>query len=103
MKPTFCFLPRPGCPAAPPASHLIDFADVEQHSLLQLEPPDHTRLRKRVNRAFVARQIDSMAPDIETLVNQCIEKLDKRIQVAFIDVDEAFDVYAYLKCTVFDI
>lgn len=34
---------------------------------------------------------------IAPLVNQCIEKLDKRIQVAFIDVDEAFDVYAYLK------
>ena len=31
---------------------------------------------------------------IAPLVNQCIEKLDKRIQVAFIDVDEAFDVYA---------
>lgn len=70
----FARLPPPGCPATAPASHLIDFADVEQHSLLQLEPPDHTRLRKRVNRAFVARQIDSMAPDIEKLVNQCIDE-----------------------------
>lgn len=50
------------------------FAEVEAHSLLQLEPPSHTRLRKRVNRAFVARQIETMAEGIEAMVNRCIDQ-----------------------------
>ena len=35
-----------------PAAHLRPFLDVERHSLLELEPPEHTRLRNLVNRAF---------------------------------------------------
>jgi len=70
----FARLPPPGTPRTTPPKHLEQFHLVEQHSLLQLEPPEHTRLRKRVNRAFVARQIDSMASDIEALVNNCIDR-----------------------------
>ncbi len=75
----FARLPPPGTPAEPAPPHMQEFTRVEQHSLLQLEPPLHTRLRKRVNRAFVARQIDAMAPDIENLVNDCIDQfIDER-------------------------
>jgi len=72
--PRFARLPPPGTHAPKLPAHLQDFQHVEQHSLLQLEPPQHTRLRKRVNRAFVARHIESMADDIEMLVNHYIDR-----------------------------
>ena len=72
--PRFARLPPPGPSIPKIAPHLQDFGQVERHSLLQLEPPDHTRLRQRVNRAFVARQIDAMANGIEALVNECIDQ-----------------------------
>ncbi len=50
-----------------PKPHLRDFDALEEHSLLELEPPAHTRLRTLVNRAFVSRQIEQLRPDIEQL------------------------------------
>jgi len=72
--PRFARLPPPEIPALKSAPHLQDFGQVEQHSLLQLEPPTHTRLRKRVNNAFITRQVHTMEEDIEALVNNCIDK-----------------------------
>jgi len=70
----FARLPPTGTEPTKAANHMGNFTQVEAHSLLQLEPPDHTRLRKRVNRAFVARQIEAMAPQIEQQVNACIDE-----------------------------
>lgn len=39
----------------------------EQWSLLSLEPPDHTRLRRLVSKVFTPRSIAAMRPDIESL------------------------------------
>jgi cytochrome P450 len=55
------------------ASHLKPFAAHEQHSLLELEPPVHTRLRGLVNRAFLSRQIERLRP---TLIMLCKGLLD---------------------------
>lgn len=44
--------------------HLAAFDAVEAHSLLELEPPDHTRLRGLINRAFVSRHIETLGPSI---------------------------------------
>jgi len=63
------------------ASHLDDFAAVEAWSLLALEPPDHTRLRQRVNRAFITRQVERMAADIEQLANAAIDRFATDRQV----------------------
>lgn len=59
-----------GWPSRP--NHLKNFDAVEQHSLLELEPPGHTRLRKLVNRAFVSRQVELLRPQIEALCEQLI-------------------------------
>ena len=40
----------------------------ESKSLLSIEPPEHTRLRTLVNRAFVSRNIERLRPEITTLV-----------------------------------
>ena len=53
--------------------HLADFDGIERHSLLEREPPVHTRLRGLVNRAFVSRQIERLRPRIEALAHGLID------------------------------
>jgi cytochrome P450 len=53
--------------AFPP--HLAPFYAVEAHSMLELEPPRHTRLRNLVMRAFTSRRIAGLAPDIAALAH----------------------------------
>jgi len=54
-------------------AHLAPFYAVEAHSMLELEPPRHTRLRSLVLRAFTSRRIGSLALDIELLSHQLID------------------------------
>lgn len=59
-----------------PKPHLRDFDALEAHSLLELEPPAHTRLRTLVNRAFVSRQIEQLRPEIEALSHAVIDAFE---------------------------
>ena len=61
-----------------PAEHLEPFDAVERHSLLELEPPEHTRLRGLVNRAFLSRQVERLAPRIAELANRLIDAFAPR-------------------------
>ena len=54
-------------------AHLRPFYAVEAHSMLELEPPRHTRLRTLVLRAFTSRRIDALHPEIATLTHQLID------------------------------
>jgi cytochrome P450 len=54
-------------------SHLKSFDAVETNSMLELEPPVHTRLRTLVNRAFVSRQVERLRPRVEALANELID------------------------------
>ena len=56
-----------------PPAHLKPFYDIEANSMLELEPPRHTRLRSQVLRAFTARQVASMEPGIRALCHQLID------------------------------
>ncbi len=53
--------------------HLKPFYAVEAHSMLELEPPRHTRLRSLVLRAFTSRRIEALRPEITTLTHQLID------------------------------
>ena len=69
------------CPAelAPEIpQHLQPFYDVEAHSMLELEPPRHTRLRALVLRAFTSRTIAALAPDIRALCHSLIDAFPDR-------------------------
>ena len=68
----FARLPPSGAPPAWP-SHLGNFAASERHSLLALEPPEHTRLRKMVNGAFLVRKVQPMAATITRLCHDLID------------------------------
>ncbi|MDQ0471609.1 cytochrome P450 [Labrys wisconsinensis] len=59
-----------------PAAHLAPFDAVEAHSMLELEPPRHTRLRTLVNRAFVSRQVERLRPRIAALAHELVDRLE---------------------------
>lgn len=67
-------------------SHLIAFDGIETNSMLELEPPVHTRLRTLVNRAFVSRQVERLRPRVEALANELID----RFEPAEVDLLPAF-------------
>jgi unspecific monooxygenase len=73
-----------------PLPHLKNFDLAERHSLLEIEPPEHTRLRTLVNRAFVTRHVEKMKPEIAELANQLIDRFEHRGEVellsAFADI-----------------
>jgi cytochrome P450 len=56
-----------------PKPHLEPFDALERHSILELEPPEHTRLRNLVNRAFVSRRIEKLGPRIAELAHERID------------------------------
>jgi cytochrome P450 len=58
-------------------SHLAAFDAVEAGSMLELEPPVHTRLRTLVNRAFVSRQVEKLRPRIEKLAHRLIDDFEE--------------------------
>lgn len=53
--------------------HLAPFYAVEAHSMLELEPPRHTRLRSLVMRAFTSRRVAGLRPEIEALVDDLVD------------------------------
>jgi pimeloyl-[acyl-carrier protein] synthase len=57
-------------------------------SMLVSDPPDHTRLRALVQKAFTPRMIDQLRPRIITIVDELLERIAER--------DGHFDVIADL-------
>ena len=81
-------LPLPGVlrpPAAPVPEHVALFHAVNAQSMLEREPPVHTRLRTLVNRAFVARKIEHLRPRIAALANSLIDRFEARGRVDLIE------------------
>ncbi|MEZ5825397.1 MAG: cytochrome P450 [Geminicoccaceae bacterium] len=53
--------------------HLAPFYAFESRSMLELEPPKHTRLRRLVNRAFVSREVERLRPRLEQFAHERID------------------------------
>jgi len=45
---------------------------------LFLDPPDHTRLRKLVSKAFVPKVVKALEPDIAAMVNEMLDRIEER-------------------------
>ena len=69
-------LARPGPPPGQ-AEAWPNLAAAERHSLLEIEPPEHTLLRRLVNRAFVSRAIDALAPGIERRAHELVDAIER--------------------------
>lgn len=76
-------------PAGPPSpqspgtsrGHIRHFDALEEHSLLEREPPVHTRLRTLVTRAFVSRQIERLKPRLQSLSHELIDRFEHAREV----------------------
>lgn len=65
--------------------HLKPFYAFEQHSLLELEPPVHTRLRGLVSRAFLSRQVERLRPEIANLCNRLVDQFEAKAEVELLN------------------
>lgn len=46
------------------------------HWMLQVDPPDHGRLRSLVVRAFTARRVEDMRPRIQQIVDEILDRME---------------------------
>ncbi len=60
-------------------------------TILNLDPPDHTRLRKLVSQAFTPTAIERLRPRIEQMVDEVLDRAEDRGSLELID-DLAFPV-----------
>ena len=54
------------------------YYEIERHSLLMLEPPEHTRIRSLVNRAFTPRRVRNLRDPITTIADNLLSSLRER-------------------------
>jgi cytochrome P450 len=55
-----------------------------RHWMLQLDPPDHTRLRGLVVKAFTARRVEDMRLRIQEIVDRTLDRVEPRGQMDLI-------------------
>jgi cytochrome P450 len=55
------------------------------HSMLNSNPPDHTRLRRLVTAAFTRRRVEQLAPRIQEITDDLIDAMASAEQVDLID------------------
>ncbi|MEN9630450.1 MAG: hypothetical protein RJA10_3678, partial [Pseudomonadota bacterium] len=55
-----------------------------RHWMLTQDPPDHTRLRGLVVKAFTARRVEDMRPRIQAIVDESIDRVQARGQMDLI-------------------
>lgn len=52
--------------------------EAEPHNILVTDPPDHTRLRGLVSKAFNAKRVAGMRPAVQALVDRLLDALEPR-------------------------
>src|SRR3954464_179127 len=57
-----------GRPAPPPGPE--PFHTLNDHGMLDLEPPDHTRIRRLVSKAFTPRTVERLRPYVSGLAGE---------------------------------
>jgi cytochrome P450 len=58
-----------------------DFYETGLASMLRIDPPDHTRLRTLVSKAFTPRAIERMRPRIEAVVDELLDGIAGRGEI----------------------
>src|ERR1700726_4240043 len=67
------------------------------HWMLQQDPPDHTRLRGLVVKAFTARRVEDMRPRIQQIVDQTLDRIAAQGHMDLIE-DFAFRLPVTIIC-----
>ena len=68
-----------------------------RHWMLQQDPPDHTRLRGLVVKAFTARRVEDMRPRIQQVVDQTLDRIAGQGRMDLIE-DFAFRLPVTIIC-----
>jgi cytochrome P450 len=71
-------------------------------SMLFLDPPEHTRLRGLVNKAFTARVVQSMRPRIQEIVRGILDEVAERGSLDVV-ADLAYPIPVTVICDLFDL
>ncbi|MEV5433873.1 cytochrome P450 [Streptomyces sp. NPDC052701] len=58
----------------PPPEH-EPFHTLNDHGMLDLEPPDHTRIRRLVSKAFTPRTVERLRPYVRRLADDLVSRL----------------------------
>ncbi|MFE7317574.1 cytochrome P450 [Streptomyces sp. NPDC057555] len=76
-----------------PTRRLMDMMGLPEHyqvylagSILTLDPPDHTRLRRLVSRAFTARKITDLRPRVEAIADELLRRLPEHAEDGVVDL-----------------
>src|SRR5712672_2346379 len=67
------------------------------HWMLQQDPPDHTRLRGLVVKAFTARRVEDMRPRIQHIVDETLDRIIPKGKMDLIE-DYAFRLPVTIIC-----
>jgi cytochrome P450 len=69
----------------PPDSDTRAFQDTLASHMLNMDPPDHTRLRKLVVKAFTSRRVEGMRPRVEQIAAELLDEMAGRSEVDLLD------------------
>jgi cytochrome P450 len=61
----------------PPPEH-EPFHTLNDHGMLDLEPPDHTRIRRLVSKAFTPRTVERLRPYVHALADELVAALVRK-------------------------
>src|SRR5262249_7659921 len=62
--------------ARAPEAARTELSDMVEETVLGLDPPEHTRIRSLVAKAFTARRVEQLRPRVVALVDELIDKLE---------------------------
>lgn len=71
----------------PPPAELEPFNRLSNHSMFDKEPPDHTRLRSLVSKAFTPKRVESLRDDVQAIADSLIDDV---IEAGQMDILEDF-------------
>jgi len=61
-----------------------DFDAFNSSHMLDLEPPDHTRLRSLVSQVFTPRRVEALLPRVQALIGRILDPLEDRKSFDFV-------------------
>ena len=75
----------------PPAWH-APFWDLINAGILDMEPPNHTRVRKLVSKAFTPRFVERLRPRVQRIMDELVDRVDGAGEFDLMQVAEPLPV-----------
>ncbi len=85
----------------PEAAQLIP--GVQMPSLPLADPPVHTRWRRQLAKAFTARRVQALRPEVEQIVSRCLDQLERADRPADLMQLLAFPVPINVVCALLEL